>query len=133
MTDEQKRNLVKLAKDAREKAYAPYSNYQVGAALLTKTGLVFSGCNVENAALGHTICAERTAILKAVSEGHRTFEGIAVVTKDGGTPCGSCRQVMREFAGDLTVIVADEKGATKTYTLNELLPHSFGPDNLKKT
>lgn len=127
MTDEQKRNLVKLAKDAREKAYAPYSNYQVGAALLTKTGLVFSGCNVENAALGHTICAERTAILKAVSEGHRTFEGIAVVTKDGGTPCGSCRQVMREFAGDLTVIVADEKGATKTYTLNELLPTASAP------
>lgn len=125
--------LVDLALQARERAYAPYSNFPVGAALLTRSGKVFTGCNVENAAYPLTTCAERVALFKAVSEGEREFETIAVVTSTGATPCGACRQVLREFAGplgDLRVVVADLDGSNRTFTIAELLPEGFTPEQL---
>jgi len=127
------RALVDLARQARERAYAPYSNFPVGAALLTRSGKVFTGCNVENAAYPLTTCAERTAVTKAVSEGEREFEAIAVVTATGASPCGACRQILREFGGpggDLRVIIADTAGNTQTFTIAELLPAGFTPDQL---
>lgn len=126
-------DLVALARQAREQAYAPYSGFPVGAALLGRSGRVFTGCNVENAAYPLCMCAERTAVFKAVSEGEREFEAIAVVTFTGATPCGSCRQVLREFGGpdgDLRVIVADLEGNNRTFTIAELLPEAFTPDQL---
>jgi cytidine deaminase len=123
-------DLLKQAMQAREKAYAPYSNYKVGAALLTTDGKIFQGCNVENAAYGPSMCAERVAVFKAVSEGHTDFEAIAVVTVNSGTPCGVCRQVLREFASNMTVIIGDVEGNYQVFTLPDLLPHSFGPENL---
>jgi len=95
LTTQDKENLIRRAKEARELAYAPYSRYQVGAAVLTEDGQIFSGSNIENAAYPSSLCAERVAIFKAVSEGHRKLQAIAVVTKNGGSPCGGCRQVMR--------------------------------------
>lgn len=124
--------LIAEAIEAAKRAYIPYSNYPVGAALLTTDGKIYRGCNVENAAYGCTICAERTAILKAVSEGDREFEAIAVVTNNGGSPCGPCRQVMREFAPNLTVIIADIQGNARVCTLTDLLPDSFGPEKLNQ-
>lgn len=123
--------LIKQAIEARENAYAPYSHYKVGAALLTSNGQVYTGCNIENASYSPSNCAERTAIFKAVSEGERDFEVIAVVTVDGGAPCGLCRQVMREFAPNLTVIIGDFSGNYRVFSLPDLLPHSFGPENLE--
>ncbi|HSD82624.1 MAG TPA: cytidine deaminase [Anaerolineae bacterium] len=123
--------LIDLAKNVRKKAYAPYSHYKVGAALLGKSGTVYTGCNVENASYGHTICAERAAVLKAVSEGETEFEAIAVITKNGGSPCGACRQVMSEFAPHLTVYIADKNGEYRTTTLEQLLPDSFTPAHLE--
>jgi cytidine deaminase len=122
--------LIQAAIQAAENAYAPYSHYRVGAALLTESGKVYQGCNVENAAYGSSICAERTAILKAVSEGERQFKALAVATQNGGAPCGSCRQVMREFAADMPVIITDFEGHTRLTSLQQLLPDSFGPENL---
>ena len=125
--------LIAMAKQAREEAYAAYSGFPVGAALLGRSGKVYTGCNVENAAYPLTICAERTAVVKAVSEGEREFEAIAVATATGATPCGSCRQVLREFAGpggELRVIVADLDGNSSTFTIDELLPHGFTPSQL---
>jgi cytidine deaminase len=125
--------LVALAAEARQKAYAPYSEFLVGAALLGRSGRVYTGCNVENAAYPMTTCAERTSIVKAVSEGEREFEGIAVVTATGATPCGSCRQILREFGGpegNLRVIVADTAGEVRTFTIDELLPEGFTPEQL---
>ena len=122
--------LLAEAIKAREFAYAPYSNYKVGAALLTSDGQIYRGCNIENAGYSPSTCAERTAIFKAVTEGVRDYEAIAVVTSDGGAPCGVCRQVMREFASNLTVIVGDLAGNYRVYRLPELLPDSFGPENL---
>jgi len=124
--------LVEAAMQARELAYAPYSRYRVGAALLTPDGKIYCGCNVENASYGCTVCAERIAIFKAVSEGEREFTAIAVVTENGGTPCGPCRQVMREFAPQLTVIIADAEGHARIHPLSDLLPDSFGPENLER-
>ena len=108
-------------------AYVPYSHFPVGAALLCKDGTVFTGCNIENAAYGDTICAERTAIFKAVSEGHRDFAAIAIAGRsdDYCVPCGSCRQVMMEFAPDLTVICLNKNGESKKFALKELLPYGF--------
>jgi len=123
--------LVKAAREARTMAYAPYSNYQVGAALLTRGGRIFTGCNVENATYPATICAERVAITKAISEGEREFVAIAVATSTGGTPCGICRQVMSEFAPDMLVVVADLGSVVAEYLLSDLLPDSFGPHHLK--
>jgi cytidine deaminase len=125
--------LVARARQARDCAYAPYSNFPVGAALLGRSGRVYTGCNVENAAYPLATCAERTAVTKAVSEGERAFEAIAVVTAIGAAPCGACRQILREFAGpegDLRVIVADTAGHSRTYTIAELLPEAFTPDQL---
>jgi cytidine deaminase len=131
LNDTQRTDLIATAKKARLTAYAPYSKYSVGAALLTKSGKVYLGANVENAAYPTTICAERVAIFKAVTEGEREFAAIAVVTRDGGTPCGSCRQVLAEFAPDAIVIVANESGEiTRESPLHELLPGAFGPKNL---
>ena len=125
--------LVALAQDARERAYAPYSRFPVGAALLARSGRVYTGCNVENAAYPLTTCAERTAVTKAVSEGEREFQAIAVATATGATPCGACRQILREFSGrdgDLRVIVSDMSGNVRTFTIAELLPDGFTPDQL---
>ena len=130
MTDE---TLVALAKDAMKHAYAPYSKFQVGAALLAKEGRVFTGCNVENASYGATNCAERTAIFKAVSEGCREFDAIAVVASSGEQipPCGICRQVLAEFMPEGKVILdSDEKGMV-TYLVRELLPSGFGAKDIK--
>lgn len=126
-------DLVEMAAHARERAYAPYSDFAVGAALLGHGGSVYTGCNVENAAYPMCICAERTAVFKAVSEGEREFEAIAVVTGTGAMPCGACRQVLREFGGadgDLRVIVADTEGSVRTFTIAELLPEGFTPGQL---
>jgi len=126
------KELIAQAIEARKRAYTPYSHYKVGAALLGKSGKVYLGCNVENASYGHTVCAERTAVLKAVSEGEREFEAIAVVTRNGGSPCGACRQVMAEFAPELTIYIADKNGEYRATTMSELLPDSFTPKHLKK-
>jgi cytidine deaminase len=116
-----------------ERSYVPYSGFPVGAALLCADGSVFTGCNVENAAYGSTICAERTALVKAVSEGHRDdFVKLAVVgnSSDYCWPCGSCRQMLYEFAPDLEVLVANRDHDFVKYTLRQLLPHGFGPSAL---
>jgi len=136
----EKEKLVKMALEARKMAYTPYSHFQVGAALLTKDGKVYTGCNVENAAYTPTNCAERTAFFKAVSEGEREFSAIAIV---GGaedakelnycSPCGVCRQVMMEFCNPKTfeVIMGKSETEYQVMTLEEVLPLGFGPDNLK--
>jgi cytidine deaminase len=130
MTNQQWDDLIQQAGAAREQAYAPYSKYKVGAALLTTGGKIFRGCNVENAAYGPSMCAERVAVFKAVCEGCREFQAIAIVTENRGAPCGPCRQVMREFAPNLVVIIGDTKGNYNVFTLADLLPHSFGPEHL---
>ncbi len=130
--------LIRSAMEARKKAYAPYSGYMVGAAVLTNELRIYTGCNIENAAYTPTVCAERTAVFKAVSEGWRRFKAIAVVgsPKGGITqyafPCGVCRQVMREFADadNFVVIVAKSEQDYQALTLRELLPEGFGPENL---
>ena len=115
-----------------DRAYVPYSHFPVGAALLCGDGRVFTGCNVENAAFGSTICAERTAVSKAVSEGHRDFVRIVIAGRSEAfcVPCGVCRQVLREFAPDLEIICLNGAGEERVFTLPELLPHSFGPEYL---
>ncbi|MEW6217275.1 MAG: cytidine deaminase [Candidatus Bipolaricaulota bacterium] len=125
--------LVAAAIGARGRAYAPYSEFAVGAALLSKGGRVFTGCNVENASYGLTVCAERVALFKAVSEGVREFEAIAVACGDTPcSPCGACRQALREFAPDLKVVLADAEGRKwETTTLSQLLPRAFGPSDLE--
>ncbi len=122
--------LIDVAKKVRLNAHCPYSHYQVGAALLGKDGQVFSGCNVENASYGLTICAERNAATTAVGAGVRKFSALAVVTKDGASMCGACRQFLVEFGKELKVYLASESGAYRTTTLEELLPGSFGSENL---
>lgn len=112
-------------------AYIPYSDYRVGAALLTLGGDVYTGCNVESASYTPTICAERTALVKAISEGQRRFSTVAVVTRDGGSPCGVCRQLLFEFSPEMLVIMADLEGAVhQRAKLADLLPYGFGPANL---
>ena len=123
-------DLIAAATAARERAYAPYSNFAVGAALLSTSGQVYTGCNIENAAFGPSVCAERTAIFKAISEGEHEFEAIAVVTQNGVSPCGTCRQVMMEFAPQMTVIIADTQGDVRTTTVDDLLPDGFSPSQL---
>jgi len=124
--------LIDLANEARRRAYAPYSNYQVGAALRTRNGRIFTGVNVENAAYPTTMCAERIAIYKAISEGEREFDVIAVVTPNGGSPCGGCRQVMAEFGLDTIVLIGNSEGdLLEQTTVNGLLPGAFTPDHLK--
>ncbi len=133
LTKQEKQALIDLANTARQRAYVPYSKYPVGAALRTKTGRIFTGVNVENASYPQTMCAERVAIFKAVSEGEKEFEVIAVVTDNGGSPCGGCRQVMAEFGLDTIVLVADGNGRlVKQTTVKELLPDAFTPEQLSK-
>jgi cytidine deaminase len=133
LTNEERQALIDLGNTARQRAYAPYSNYPVGAALRTKTGRIYTGVNVENAAYPHTMCAERVAIFKAISDGEKEFEAISVVTDNGGSPCGGCRQVMAEFALDMIVLMADGNGKLiKETTVKELLPEAFTPNHLTK-
>jgi cytidine deaminase len=132
LTDKERQALIDLANEARRRAYAPYSNYQVGAALRTTSGRIYTGVNVENAAYPTGICAERVAVFKAVSDGECKFEVMAVVTPNGGAPCGSCRQVLAEFGMDTIVLIADGSGRlVKETNVNELLPGAFRPDDLK--
>jgi len=133
LTNEERQYLIDLANEARRRAYAPYSHYQVGAALRTASGRIYSGCNVENAAYPQSMCAERVAIFKAVSEGEKEFEVIAVATANGGSPCGGCRQVMAEFGLDTVVLLADGEGRlVQETTVSKLLPSAFTPEHLLK-
>ncbi|NMD30702.1 MAG: cytidine deaminase [Chloroflexi bacterium] len=130
---EERQQLIETARQARRWAYAPYSQYAVGAALLTASGRVYDGVNIENAAYPTGICAERVAVFKAVSEGEREFVAIAVVTSNAGSPCGSCRQVLAEFGTGTIVYLADEEGNLQVETtVADLLPFSFGPGDLPK-
>ena len=132
LTNQEKQEMIDLANTARQHAYAPYSKYQVGAALRTKTGRLFTGVNIENAAYPHTMCAERVAIFKAVSEGEKEFEVITVATENGGSPCGGCRQVLAEFGLDTIVLIANGEGKLlKELTVKDLLPEAFTPEHLK--
>lgn len=135
MTDNE---LIKIATDAMNYSYSPYSGFKVGAALLTESGNVFTGCNIENSAFSPTLCAERVAFSKAVSDGEKKFSKIAIVGgKDGKIenlcpPCGVCRQFMQEFCnGDFKIILTDKTNPVTVLTLGELLPHSFGTENLR--
>ncbi|KAF5050331.1 Cytidine deaminase [bioreactor metagenome] len=124
--------LIKIAMEAREKSYSPYSNFKVGAAVYTKSGKIFTGCNIESAAFTPTICAERVALSKSISEGYKDIEKIAVVGSDKkiSFPCGVCRQFLREFGRDIKVICAKNIDQYEVHTLEELLPNSFGPEDL---
>ena len=142
MNENEISEMIELAMQARTKAYAPYSNFQVGAALLTKSGKIYHGCNIENAGYTPTNCAERTAFFRAVYDGEREFEKIAVGGGPKGeeadtlcAPCGVCRQVMMEFCDPETfqIILANGKDAYVELTLKELFPYGFGPLDLKKT
>ncbi len=127
-----RKELVAKAIEARENAYAPYSNYEVGAALLGKSGRIYTGGNVENAVYPLSTCAERTAVVKAVSEGEREFVALAVATENAGSPCGSCRQVLREFGEDIVVLIADVEGNYRETKVGELLPDSFSKKDLEE-
>ena len=128
-----KKELVEAARKVREKAYAPYSNFKVGAAVRTKNGKVYTGCNVESASYGLTVCAERVAVWKAVSEGEKEFTEIAVVadTEELTPPCGVCRQTIWEFGGDIPITFSNLNGKTETVKMSELLPRAFDTKFLK--
>lgn len=123
--------LICAAKQARENAHAPFSNFRVGAAVRANSGRVFGGCNVENATYGLTVCAERIAIFKALSEGERGFDAITVVTDTDNLtpPCGACRQIIWEFCGDIPVIMSNLKGKTETHQMRDLFPKPFDASN----
>jgi cytidine deaminase len=125
------KDLIKKALESKKGAYVPYSGFHVGAALITEDDSIYTGCNIEIASYSPTICAERTAIFKAVSEGHKKIKKIAIVGDGKDTfPCGVCRQVIREFGKDAKIIVANSEDDYKEFTLEELLPNSFGPEDL---
>lgn len=131
LTEDHKTQMINRALQSRENAYAPYSKYKVGAALLTKSGEIFTGVNVENAAYPTGTCAERVAVFKAVSEGIREFEAIAVASNNGGTPCGSCRQVLAEFGLDTIILIVDGQGnLIQETTVAEILPGAFTAQDL---
>ena len=133
LTEKRKRDLIDRARRARRRAYAPYSGYAVGAALLASSGKIYAGANVENAAYPTGTCAERSAAFHAVSQGERNFEAIAVVTEAGGSPCGACRQVLSEFGPEMTVLIADRDGRlVRQLELSRLLPYAIGPRHLKQ-
>jgi len=125
--DKNVERLIKAAKKARKNAFAPFSNFSVGAAVETKGGKIFTGCNVENASYGLTMCAERVAIFKAISEGEREFVKLALVadTENLTPPCGACRQIIWEFCGDAEIILASLTGESETFQIRELLPRAF--------
>jgi cytidine deaminase len=129
------RELVKKAHEAKKRSFAPYSNFHVGAALLSATGEIYTGCNIEISTYALTICAERTAIFKAISEGERCFKAIAVVSDDPGytPPCGSCRQVLMDLAGNIDFLMINGKGDVEILKMKTLLPHAFGKKNLDRT
>lgn len=122
--------LIEISENAQKYSYSPYSKFRVGAALLCSDGTVFTGCNIENSTFGATNCAERTSVFKAISEGHSDFKAIAITSSGGDLtyPCGICRQVLSEFAPEIKVILKDSNNKIITYTLDELLPHSFKLD-----
>jgi len=124
--------LVRAALEVRERAYAPYSNFAVGAALLTDDGRIYRACNVENASYGLTICAERSAFVMAVADSARKFSALAIANGPGARMCGACRQFANEFAPDLVIHLADRAGTFTTTTLDQLLPRGFGPPDLGK-
>jgi cytidine deaminase len=129
--DKIEQELLTAASKARQQAYMPYSHYAVGAALLTEHGEIIGGCNVENASYGLSFCAERTAAVKAISEGKSKWKMLAVVTANGGTPCGACRQFLAEFQPELPILVADAAlQDVQRFRLEELLPHSFSKAKL---
>ncbi|NCO23554.1 MAG: cytidine deaminase [Candidatus Infernicultor aquiphilus] len=130
--NEKYKKLIGEAEQARKKAYTPYSKFKVGAAILTSEGRIFSGCNIENASFGLTICAERVAVFKAISEGFKKFEAIAIIadTIRPCYPCGACRQVILEFGEDITLIMANLKGDIKINKIKELLPEAFNKNDL---
>lgn len=123
--------LIQAAQDARKKAYAIYSNFFVGAAVQTKSGKIFQGCNVENASYGLTVCAERTALFSAIAAGEREFTHLVVATDNGVSPCGACRQVIWELCGDIPITIVDESGACKETSSSELLPLAFDQRDLR--
>lgn len=127
------KRLISHAQKAKEHSYSPHSNFRVGAAILTKDGKIFSGCNIENSSYSLTICAERTAIFKAISEGHRKFSAIAITSdlKEEIPPCGACRQVLFDLAGNIDVIMVGKNNSTKTGKLADLLPIPFDSSMLK--
>ena len=132
LSSEQRGQLIETALAARKWAYAPYSKYKVGAALLTASGKIYDGINIENAAYPSGICAERVAVFKAVSEGELEFNAIVVATNNGGTPCGACRQVLAEFGLDTEVIIVNGKGTvTEETSVKDLLPGAFTSSSLK--
>ena len=130
VTEKQKVELLEAACAIRANAYAPYSNYRVGAAILLPDGRIISGVNVESASYGLSNCAERTAVFKAVTAGYREVLAVAICTENGGSPCGACRQVLVEFAGDIPVLLSDAAGDVQEMTLYALLPNHFGPEHL---
>ena len=126
--------MARLAAEARDRAHAPYSKFRVGAALKTATGEIVTGCNVENASYGLTICAERSAVCKAVAEGQRSFQALALSLAANGSPCGACRQVLHEFAPNLLILIANDSGQLLSQTtLDTLLPNAFGPSSLPES
>jgi cytidine deaminase len=130
VTEKQKKELIKAACAVRKNAYAPYSNYRVGAAILLPDGRIYTGVNVENASYGLSNCAERTAIFKAVTDGYREVLAVAICTDNGGSPCGACCQVMGEFLKDAPVLLIDDSGQVQELTFSTLFPHHFGPEHL---
>jgi cytidine deaminase len=132
LTPQETDHLLDLAAKARAAAYVPYSHFAVGAALRAEDGRIYTGCNVENASYGLTICAERNAVAHAVAEGARRFDAVAVVTENGVTPCGACRQVLAEFGPDMTVVVSDTAGNRIVYSIGDLLPAAFTPAHLER-
>lgn len=133
MNDDQTSKLIEAAKAAADRAYAPYSRFQVGAALLGRDGRIYSGCNVENASYGLTICAERNAVWSAVAQGCKSFSAIAIFTfaEAPTPPCGACRQVLNEFSPDLEILIANPAGLASRHTLSQLLPLAFGPQHFQ--
>lgn len=133
ITNEVREQLIAAALEVRKWAYAPYSGYPVGAALLSTSGRIYEGVNVENAAYPMTICAERVAVFKAVAEGEREFQAMAVATDNGGSPCGACRQVLAEFGMETVVLIVDGEGSlVEETTVSTLLPSAFRPSDLGK-
>ncbi|KAF9363864.1 hypothetical protein BGX34_003147 [Mortierella sp. NVP85] len=132
LTEDQIKDLITQSLEARNFSYSPYSNFRVGAALRTVDGKIYQGCNVENASYGGAICAERTAFVKAVSEGHRRFVALAVSCDLNHyiTPCGICRQFMNEFGKNLEIFFVNDDGTYKQAVLADLLPYAFGPEDL---
>jgi len=123
--------LIDAARLAQSNSYAPYSKYKVGAAVLTDDNTIISGCNVESSSYSLTCCAERTALFSAVSKGYHKFKALAIITKDGGTPCGACRQVIWDLCGDIPIYIADENGLVDETSSKALLPKAFNGSSLK--